>query len=258
MRNNSGLIRFLPLVPRDSASQFAQKPRVFVCQCNHRGVTRFSSRWKVGNSPDAAQPSTSAPAIAVEPWRTQILLMIRSSCRTSESVLAAVRNHLVPTISLRSSDTPGRGQQRPFAKSVSRSRRVELLATDCSCACLVARVERGVHAAAVPEGRPTIAHRFNGGDRGQRESSPVGTKETVHRCRGDCENLCRPYGTQYAFKHVHPAINRWAIFGCPSGTQRNRVAHVARAFVIREVIDIDELFPMPQHVARPHSWPRLR
>src|SRR6266496_3104642 len=88
--------------------------------------------------------------------------------------------------------------------------------------------EGGRHVTPVPEGRPTIAHRFNGGYRGQRESSPVGTKETPRRDPGNVENLCRPYGTRQHFRHVHPALKRWAIIGCPDGASGNRVAH-ARA-----------------------------
>jgi len=31
----------------------------------------------------------------------------------------------------------------------------------------------------------------------------------------------RPFGAWQILRHVNPAINRWAIFGCPCGTKTN-------------------------------------
>ena len=62
-------------------------------------MTRVSSNAKVGNSFDAAHPSTAREAIAVEPWRTQILFIMRSPSRTRESAFADVREPSIVSLS---------------------------------------------------------------------------------------------------------------------------------------------------------------
>ena len=57
-----------------------------------------------------------------------------------------------------------------------------------------------------------IAQRFIAGyERRLYVLSPVGTTEGVGR----------PYGTWVSSRPAFPALKRWAIFGCPSGTPRN-------------------------------------
>src|SRR6266496_1259919 len=58
----------------------------------------------------------------------------------------------------------------------------------------------------------------NAGNRRAWPASPVGTAEGV--C-GDLE-LSRPFGTYDPSVSDHPALKRWAIVGCPSGTAKTR------------------------------------
>ena len=66
---------------------------------------------------------------------------------------------------------------------------------------------------AVPEGHARIAQRFNAGKGVPGESSPEGTVEWAERA----VELSRPFGTNPR-GHAHPALKRWAILACPSGT----------------------------------------
>ena len=65
----------------------------------------------------------------------------------------------------------------------------------------------------VPEGHPTIAQRFNAGSCGADPPSPVGTAEAQARN----PVFYRPFGACFRFG-PNPALKRWAIIGCPSGT----------------------------------------
>ncbi len=58
-----------------------------------------------------------------------------------------------------------------------------------------------------------IAQRFNAGWHGWIVPSPGATAEP----RIGNPVFCRPFGTQ-CHSCLHPALKRWAIFGCPSGT----------------------------------------
>ena len=58
-----------------------------------------------------------------------------------------------------------------------------------------------------------IAQRFNAGSRGWIPASPGGTTETRRRP----PVFCRPSGTRFR-RCRNPALKRWAIVGCPSGT----------------------------------------
>ena len=60
-----------------------------------------------------------------------------------------------------------------------------------------------------PVGMPENSPAFQRWDRGQQLPSPEGTVE--NRCPS------RPFGT-YSARHAHPALKRWAILVCPSGT----------------------------------------
>jgi hypothetical protein len=48
-------------------------------------------------------------------------------------------------------------------------------------------------------------------------ASPGGTVETVPGV-----DINRPCGTQALLRALYPAINRWAILNCPSGTKKTR------------------------------------
>jgi hypothetical protein len=65
----------------------------------------------------------------------------------------------------------------------------------------------------VPAGRPKIAQRFIAGMAGpQTGTSPGGTEE-----RRAITFSFAPPGLLASLKSVYPAMNRWAIFGCPVG-----------------------------------------
>jgi hypothetical protein len=83
---------------------------------------------------------------------------------------------------------------------LSRSQRLEFKAACGSCS---------IAATLAPEGHLRIAQRFIAGECvALRAICPVGTTE-----RFNC-----PYGTSGVFEISNPAMNRWAIFNRPSGT----------------------------------------
>ncbi len=65
----------------------------------------------------------------------------------------------------------------------------------------------------VPEGRPTIARRFNGGSGYQNQSSPAGTKEKTHSFAPFLPPL-----QGFIVLHSAPRLKPWAIFFRPAGT----------------------------------------
>ena len=70
----------------------------------------------------------------------------------------------------------------------------------------------------VPQGRPTIAHRFNGGKYAAHAASPKGAKKSDRvgfRRRGRVLSSLRDSAL---FGARNPAMNRWAILGRPCGT----------------------------------------
>jgi hypothetical protein len=76
-------------------------------------------------------------------------------------------------------------------------------------------------AASVPQGRPTIAHRFNGGYQDPKQyQAPEGAKEKASPVRSFV-----PDGTGFSFWPCRPAINRWAIIFRPPGLSCRGHAH---------------------------------
>lgn len=65
----------------------------------------------------------------------------------------------------------------------------------------------------VPEGHLEIAQRFNVGSRAKVRTRPEGTVDAAGRPL----QLSRPCGTR-SYRLANPALKRWAIAGCPSGT----------------------------------------
>ena len=51
-------------------------------------------------------------------------------------------------------------------------------------------------------------------------SSPIGTTEANPSHANERVHFSRPDGTECTSRTSHPAMNRWAIFGCPFGTNR--------------------------------------
>src|SRR5258708_38395686 len=70
----------------------------------------------------------------------------------------------------------------------------------------------------VPEGRHTVAHRFNGGRGNVSMQSPVGATQMV-------EHLCRPYGAEFLPRetthHLRGGL-RWFV---PTGLHLRRYLH---------------------------------
>src|ERR1035441_6429930 len=87
----------------------------------------------------------------------------------------------------------------------------------------------GCYAALHPVGMTENSPAFQRWDRGQQLPSPEGT----------AENHCpsRPFGT-YPAGRAHPALKRWAILVCPSGTGRSRLFPMGAITQILVALDI--------------------
>jgi hypothetical protein len=64
------------------------------------------------------------------------------------------------------------------------------------------------------QGRPKVAHGFNRGLRVENGQSPGEAKETM----GLDRRLLSSLTGLVLYSRRNPAMNRWAIFGCPCGT----------------------------------------
>ncbi len=79
-----------------------------------------------------------------------------------------------------------------------------------------------------PEGRSIIAQHFSAGIRSIEHLSPGGTTE-CSRASGRSASVVPP-GLMRFLVPANPAINRWAIVGCPYGTRGRTPTNAARRY----------------------------
>ena len=84
-------------------------------------------------------------------------------------------------------------------------------------ACSAARLPGRACPGPVPEGHVRIAQRFNAGESVRCSLSPGGTADGTALA----PEFSRPFGT-WPFVALFPALKRWAILTCPSGTRPAR------------------------------------
>ena len=72
----------------------------------------------------------------------------------------------------------------------------------------------------------TIAQRFNVGSLPVKAVSPEGTAEL--RC-----SFSRPFGTDSEHSGWFPTLKRWAIIGCPSGTEPMGRLRISKSYWYR-------------------------